>query len=92
MGFVVLKSGRARDPAELRLELVQLVRDRVGPVASFKDVAVVDRLPKTRSGKILRATMRHIADGTDYSMPATVEDATALDDIAVAVKSLGGTG
>jgi propionyl-CoA synthetase len=78
-GFVVLKSGVDRDPAELRAELVQLVRDRIGAVAALRDVAVVPALPKTRSGKILRKTMRAIADGIDEPVPSTIEDPTVLD-------------
>jgi propionyl-CoA synthetase len=78
-GFVVLKAGVERDEDELRGELVQLVRDQVGAVASLKDVAVVPALPKTRSGKILRKTMRGIADGLDEPVPSTIDDASVLD-------------
>jgi propionyl-CoA synthetase len=78
-GFVVLKAGVAPDEDELRGELIQMVRDQVGAVASFKQVAVVAALPKTRSGKILRKTMRGIADGTDDSVPATIDDPSVLD-------------
>jgi propionyl-CoA synthetase len=78
-GFVVLKAGVDRDEAELRAELVQLVRDQVGAVASLKDVAVVPALPKTRSGKILRKTMRGIADGVDEPVPSTIDDPAVLD-------------
>ncbi len=78
-GFVVLKAGVQRDEDELRAELVQLVRDQVGAVASLKDVAVVPGLPKTRSGKILRKTMRGIADGVDEPVPGTIDDAGVLD-------------
>ncbi len=78
-GFVVLKSGVERDDDELRAELVQLVRDQIGAVASLKDVAVVEALPKTRSGKILRKTMRGIADGVDEPVPGTIDDASVLD-------------
>jgi propionyl-CoA synthetase len=78
-GFVVLKAGVERDEAQLRDELVQLVRDQVGAVASLRDVAVVPALPKTRSGKILRKTMRGIADGLDEPTPSTIEDASVLD-------------
>ena len=80
-GFVVLKSGVDRDEDELRAELVQLVRDQIGAVASLKDVAVVGALPKTRSGKILRKTMRGIADGLDEPVPGTIENAAVLDDL-----------
>ncbi|OZM84046.1 propionyl-CoA synthetase [Pseudonocardia sp. MH-G8] len=78
-GLVVLKAGVERDEEQLRGELVQLVRDQVGAVASLKDVAVVPALPKTRSGKILRKTMRGIADGVDEPVPSTIDDATVLD-------------
>ncbi|MDQ1629116.1 MAG: propionyl-CoA synthetase [Actinomycetota bacterium] len=80
-GFVVLKSGVDRDEETLRAELVQLVRDQIGAVASLKDVAVVVGLPKTRSGKILRKTMRGIADGLDEPVPGTIENAAVLDDL-----------
>jgi len=78
-GFVVLKAGVERDDDELRAELVQMVREQVGAVASLKDVAVVAALPKTRSGKILRKTMRGIADGVDEPVPSTIDDASVLD-------------
>jgi propionyl-CoA synthetase len=80
-GFVVLKRGADLDEARLRGELVRAVREQVGPVASFKEVAVVPALPKTRSGKILRGTMRGIADGDDVPVPSTIEDAAVLDRI-----------
>jgi propionyl-CoA synthetase len=78
-GFVVLKAGVERDEEQLRGELVQLVRDQVGAVASLRDVAVVPALPKTRSGKILRKTMRGIADGADEPVPSTIDDPSVLD-------------
>jgi len=78
-GFVVLKAGSRVDEDTLRAELVQLVRDQVGPVASFRQVDIVPALPKTRSGKILRKTMRRIADGNDEPVPSTIDDAAALD-------------
>ena len=80
-GFVVLKSGREDDPETLRQELTELVRRNIGPVAAFKDVSVVTALPKTRSGKILRKTMRQIADGEKPRVPSTIEDASVLDDL-----------
>ncbi len=80
-GFVVLKAGVDRSEDELRAELVQLVRDQIGAVASLRDVAVVTALPKTRSGKILRKTMRGIADGADEPVPGTIENAAVLDDL-----------
>jgi propionyl-CoA synthetase len=89
MGFVVLKAGVERDHDVVCSELVGLVRDRVGPVASFKQATVVARLPKTRSGKILRGTMRAIADGSDFTVPPTIDDPAILDEIDAALKSLG---
>jgi propionyl-CoA synthetase len=82
MGFVVLKSGADRDESELQAECVTKVRQEIGPVAAFKTVHVVTRLPKTRSGKILRGTMRQIADGEEYNMPATIDDPAILDEIS----------
>jgi len=78
-GFVVLKSGAAIDPSQLSAELVAMVRDRIGPVAALRRVDVVPGLPKTRSGKILRRTMRGIADGTEEPVPSTIEDPAVLD-------------
>jgi propionyl-CoA synthetase len=88
-GFVVLKAGVTQSPAEVEKELVALVRERIGPVAAFKLAVTVNRLPKTRSGKILRATMKKIADGEGYAVPATIEDPTALDEIGVVLKGRG---
>lgn len=87
MGFVVLKAGAARDPEEVERELTALVRERIGPVAAFRRAVVVTRLPKTRSGKILRATMRDIADGNPYTTPSTIEDPAALPEIAQAMNA-----
>jgi len=78
-GFVVLKAGVSAEPAAVSAELVQLIRDRIGPVAALKQVDVVAALPKTRSGKILRKTMRGIADGADEAVPSTIEDPAVLD-------------
>jgi propionyl-CoA synthetase len=89
VGFAVLKSGVARPADEIVRELVALVRERIGPVAYFKVAAVVKRLPKTRSGKILRGTMRKIADGAKYTVPPTIEEPAALDEIAQALAGLG---
>jgi propionyl-CoA synthetase len=86
-GFVVLKSGVSRDPEEIGRELVALVRSEIGAVAAFKDVAVVPGLPKTRSGKILRKTMREIADGRDAQVPSTIEDASVLDTMRPALRA-----
>jgi propionyl-CoA synthetase len=85
LGLVVLKAGADRDERELREELVALVRERVGPVACFRDARIVARLPKTRSGKILRSTMRDIAAGRDYALPATIDDPAIIDEIAAAL-------
>ncbi len=87
-GFLVLRAGAARARALVESEAVALVRDRIGPVASFKRAFVVDRLPKTRSGKILRGTMKKIADREAWTMPATIEDPAVLDEIARALGSL----
>ena len=77
--------GADRDPDDIEAELAAMVRDRIGPVAAFKSAIVVERLPKTRSGKILRATMRSIADGEEWKMPATIDDPAILDEIASAL-------
>ena len=85
-GFVVLKAGVAQDSDEITRELVAKVRDEVGPVAAFKDVTVVEGLPKTRSGKILRKTMREIADGKDALLPSTIEDPSVIDRLRPALR------
>jgi len=89
LGFLVLNAGVARPPGDIVGEVVELVRERIGPVAAFKTATVVQRLPKTRSGKILRGTMRQIADAEPWRMPATIDDPTILDEIAQALKSVG---
>ena len=89
IGFVVLQAGADRGAVDMEAELVAMVRDRIGPVAAFKTAIVVNRLPKTRSGKILRATMRKIADGEPWTMPATIEDPAVLDEIATALLTIG---
>jgi propionyl-CoA synthetase len=88
-GFVVLNSGVNRPAGEIESEIVKLVRDDIGPVAAFKTVVVVKRLPKTRSGKILRATMRQIGDGEAYKVPATIDDPVILDEIAASLSEKG---
>ena len=88
-GFIVLKAGVNRPPAEIEKECVALVRDKIGPVAAFKLAITVARLPKTRSGKILRGTMKKIADGDAWTMPATIEDPKVLDEIGGALKDKG---
>jgi len=89
VGLVVLKAGIRREPAVIVEELIQIVREQVGPVASFKQVSVVSRLPKTRSGKVLRGTMRQIADGEPYRVPPTIDDPATLDEVRVALERLG---
>jgi propionyl-CoA synthetase len=92
VGFLVLKVGVERDDAVIVAEVVQMVREQIGPVAVFKKAAIVGRLPKTRSGKVLRATMRKIADSEDYKVPATIEDPAVLDEIAEALRIIGYAG
>jgi len=89
LGLLVLKAGVARPVAQIEAEAVALVREKIGPVASFKAALVVERLPKTRSGKILRGTMRAIADGEDYRMPATIDDPAILPEIAESLRRAG---
>ncbi|MEW8691036.1 MAG: propionyl-CoA synthetase [Candidatus Thiodiazotropha endolucinida] len=89
LGFVVLKSGVERSADELAAELVKRVREQIGPVAAFKHIAIVKRLPKTRSGKILRGTMVKIADGQEWKMPATIDDPAILDEISSSLQTLG---
>ena len=84
-GFLIINSGVNRDPSEIEKEVVALVRQEIGPVAAFKKVVCVARLPKTRSGKILRATMRAIADGEDVAVPATIDDPAIMDEIREAL-------
>ncbi|WP_299194906.1 propionyl-CoA synthetase [uncultured Litoreibacter sp.] len=89
MGFLCLSNGVNRPHEEIVAEVIQRVRDQIGPVAAFKLALVVDRLPKTRSGKILRATMAAIADGRDYKMPATIDDPAILDELTEALTAVG---
>jgi propionyl-CoA synthetase len=88
-GFIVLKSGVNRPPTEIEKECIALVRDKIGPVAAFKLAITVARLPKTRSGKILRGTIKKIADGDTWQMPATIDDPVILDEIGSALKGKG---
>ncbi|ESR22643.1 propionyl-CoA synthetase [Lutibaculum baratangense] len=88
-GFVVLKSGVTRDVEEIEKELVALVRERIGPVAAFRLAITVDRLPKTRSGKILRGTIRSLADGQETAVPPTIDDPAILDEISTALRAKG---
>uniref|UniRef100_A0A7C4W202 Propionyl-CoA synthetase n=1 Tax=Desulfatirhabdium butyrativorans TaxID=340467 RepID=A0A7C4W202_9BACT len=89
VGFIVLKAGVTRDHQEIVKEVVQMVRDRIGAVASFKTATVVKRLPKTRSGKILRGTIQKIADNKEYRMPATIDDPAILGEIEEALTKIG---
>ncbi len=89
LGLVVLKAGVDRDESEIVKELIQRVRDQIGPVAAFKMAHVVKRLPKTRSGKILRGTMVSIADGKEWKMPATIDDPVILEEITEALQEMG---
>jgi len=89
VGFAVVNSGTNRDDEDICTELVAMVRDKIGPVAAFKKVAIVGGLPKTRSGKILRGTMRRIADGIEFKVPATIDDAEVLGEITQAVAAMG---
>ncbi len=88
-GFIVLKSGVNRQPAEIERECVALIREKIGPVAAFKLAVTVARLPKTRSGKILRGTIKKIADGDEWTMPATIDDPAVLDEIGSTLKGKG---
>ncbi len=90
IGLVVLKAGVDRPEADIARELVALVRERIGPVAAFKDARVVSRLPKTRSGKILRASIRRLADGQDPAAPATIDDPAILEEIAAVLGRVPG--
>ena len=89
LGFVVVKAGVTRTQEQIEPELIGLVRQKIGPIASFKAAAVVKRLPKTRSGKILRGTIKKIADGVPYTVPATIDDPAILDEIADTLRGMG---
>jgi len=89
VGFLVLKAGVEKDYVKIVSGVVDMVREKIGPVAAFKTATVVDRLPKTRSGKILRGTMQKIADNEDYKMPATIDDPVILDEIKTALEGIG---
>jgi propionyl-CoA synthetase len=89
VGFLVLKSGVTRAPEDVVAQVVQRVRDTIGPVACFRSAAVVKRLPKTRSGKILRGSIKKIAAGTELAVPATIDDPAILDEIRDALRALG---
>jgi propionyl-CoA synthetase len=89
LGFVVLKAGVTKSPDAITSELITLVRQKIGPIASFKSAAVIKRLPKTRSGKILRGTIKKIADGVPYTVPATIDDPVILDEITETLRNMG---
>jgi propionyl-CoA synthetase len=89
VGFVVLKAGVSKAEGEIVKEVIQMVRDRIGPVAAFKTATVVKRLPKTRSGKILRGTIQKIADNKEYNVPATIDDPTILGEMEDALRGIG---
>ena len=89
VGFAVLKAGSKKQPAEIQNELCRLIREQIGPLACYRETAVVGRLPKTRSGKILRGTMRKIADGEEYKVPSTIDDPAILGEIEEALKGIG---
>ena len=89
LGFLVLNAGVTRDHSEIIKEVIQMVRDRIGPVAAFKNATVVKRLPKTRSGKILRGTIQKIADSQEYKVPATIDDPTIIGEMEEALTGLG---
>jgi propionyl-CoA synthetase len=85
----VLKAGSSKSEDEIRKDLAQMIRENIGPIASYKETCVVKRLPKTRSGKILRGTMRKIADGEPYTAPSTIDDPATLGEIEDAMKRIG---
>ena len=89
LGLVVLKARADREREELVAELIELVRQRIGPVASFKTATTVKRLPKTRSGKIVRGTIKKIADGAPYTIPPTIDDPATLDEISADLAAIG---
>jgi propionyl-CoA synthetase len=89
LGFLVLKAGVDRENEEIEREVIRMVRDSIGPVAAFKTAVVAERLPKTRSGKILRGTMQKIADGQEYNLPATIDDPAILGEIEEALQGVG---
>jgi len=89
VGFLVLKAGATKDHDQIIKEVVASVRERIGPVAAFKTATVVDRLPKTRSGKILRGTIQKIADNETWNMPATIDDPAILGEMEDALVKIG---
>ncbi|HEU4479302.1 MAG TPA: propionyl-CoA synthetase, partial [Pyrinomonadaceae bacterium] len=89
LGLVVLKRGVERSQGDIVVELIGMVRERIGPIACFKVATIVERLPKTRSGKVLRSTCKKIADGLDYRVPPTIEDPVVLTEIEASLKVIG---
>jgi propionyl-CoA synthetase len=89
VGLCVLKAGADRAEEDIQKDLARMIRDTIGPIASYKETCVVKRLPKTRSGKILRGTMRKIADSEPYLMPSTIDDPSTLNEIEEALKKVG---
>ena len=89
VGLFVVKAGVNRDPAEIKTELVKMVRESIGPIACFKEASQVIRLPKTRSGKILRGTMRSISNNKDYNMPSTIDDPAIIGEITETLRDMG---
>ena len=89
IGFLVLNAGSRRPNEEIVAEAVAAIRERIGPVAAFKTATVVKRLPKTRSGKVLRGTMRRIANGEPWTLPPTIDDPASLEEIRAALATLG---
>ena len=92
LGFLVLKDGVLKPGQEIVNDVIKLVREEIGPVASFRTAVVVDRLPKTRSGKILRGTIKLIAEGEPFDVPATIDDPIILDEIANVLSKIGYAG
>ena len=92
LGFLVLKDGVIKPGQEIVNDVIKLVREEIGPVASFRTAVVVDRLPKTRSGKILRGTIKLIAEGEPFDVPATIDDPVILDEIANVLSKIGYAG
>jgi len=89
LGFLVLNAGVERETGDIESEVVDMIRRDIGPVASFKTALTVARLPKTRSGKVLRGTMQKIADGEEYTVPATIDDPVILEEIGAALQEAG---
>jgi propionyl-CoA synthetase len=89
VGLVVLKAGVSQAPPEIKQELAQMVREQIGAFACYKETSIIRRLPKTRSGKILRGIIRRIADGQDYRVPSTIDEPASLSEIRDALKEIG---